>query len=87
MTDSRKPKLALAAKPKLTPWFSRNVKPVRAGLYETEEPGGDRWFNLYDGEDWLFGNTDPRIPVHREVLPKRLLSKWRGLASNPKVKQ
>lgn len=69
----------MSAARKLTPWFPGSVKPARVGLYETEEPTGERWFNLFDGYDWHYGNEACVMPRGRGVLPSRFLRRWRGL--------
>lgn len=64
-------------KHKLTPWFSPNVKPVRAGWYELD--WGDKLsnaFDWFDGENWFYGDGEGV----RSDCPIRFLSrKWRGI--------
>lgn len=64
---------------KLTNWYPANIKPVRKGVYQTMEPDGTMFFNLFDGENWHYGNLACEMPRLRCVLPARLLTQWRGI--------
>lgn len=66
-----------------TPWFPAHVKPVRKGLYQTQQPDGTQFYNLFDGENWRYGNFACEMPKSRARLPSYLLAKWRGLGKNP----
>jgi len=68
---------------KLTKWFPADVKPVHVGLYQTQEPDGTLFFNLFDGKNWFYGNHDCVIGSCKMILDKELLVKWRGLARMP----
>jgi len=64
---------------KLTNWYPANIKPVRKGVYQTMEPDGTMFFNLFDGENWHYGNFACEMPRSLCVLPARLLTQWRGI--------
>jgi hypothetical protein len=72
--------------PKLTPWFSGDVKPVRAGPYEREYPmkGNLPDYSLWNGDAWCYGRTGSvsNAAAETQISPMQNLP-WRGLASDP----
>lgn len=72
---------------KKTPWFPASAKPARRGVYETKQPDGDRYFNLFDGERWHWGWESPDDagdePMTRQS-EREFVCAWRGLAKEPK---
>lgn len=68
---------------KLTPWFPGDVKPVRAGVYETdsEQIGGTRTFQRWTGKQWGLCTSDASFaPPFMSAYQN---PKWRGLAKKP----
>ena len=70
---------------KHTPWFPANVKPVRAGVYQSKEPLLP-WYRYWDGEYWHAGGPTPILAksyagVRFEETPPE---PWRGIAEEPK---
>jgi hypothetical protein len=74
---------------KHTPWFSANVKPVRAGVYEIKNISfrKKKLYRYWNGKRWCSGATTPNSAILKfkvfgtgapVVLP------WRGLAEEPK---
>jgi hypothetical protein len=74
--------------PKLTPWFPGHIKPVRPGVYETDNQGGrGKCFQHWDGKRWGYAcTTAKRAAVYNEPDYKSAWQddKWRGLAEEPK---
>lgn len=80
----------MSKKQKLTPWFPPEVKPVRPGVYQTQDKDlpGDTYYNLWDGVSWFygFGELAERDTWRDESWPDSAdsLKHWRGLAEQPK---
>lgn len=77
----------------VTPWFPGDVKPVRVGVYQTEDAnlGDDRFYNYWDGKRWYYGHAefhlaDPDISWTGDEWKDgaKSLKRWRGLAEQPK---
>jgi hypothetical protein len=68
-------------KPKLTPWFEPDQKPVHEGVYETRIP--HCWGYCYwDGHEWM--DTRPTAEQAVEIRrPGSQNKRWRGLANKP----
>jgi hypothetical protein len=72
---------------KLTPWFDGAIKPVREGVYETEEDDRSRWFNYFDGRSWYYGGRTVDDAwagfsyfneMPRSIEPE-CVARWRGV--------
>ncbi len=75
----------MSCKPKLTPWFPADVKPVRVGVYLVKSPllltGG---FSYWDGKRWGWICYTRRDAAAEKVYPGASQDKqWRGLAEKP----
>lgn len=75
-------------KPKLTPWFPADVKPVHVGIYQTDAVYGRINYQYWTGKHWgLQGFADDFWP-YLNGLAKHKSNfqnvKWRGLANPPK---
>lgn len=68
---------------KKTPWFPKEVKPVRPGVYEVDYPMYSPWFRYFDGKRWRFGCCSPSNATESCIPVKLALLPWRGLASDP----
>ena len=71
-------------KPKLTPWFPPEVKPVHVGVYETGDADwyketGLSFLREWNGKAWIVPVSGKRGFECRQQ--KRV---WRGLARKPK---
>jgi hypothetical protein len=76
---------------KLTAWFPADVKPVHAGVYETQSPVfeyEENWYSFWDGVQW--GQSYHRL--HGEAVDAAYRNRrptcyqdhpWRGLAEKP----
>lgn len=62
-------------KPKLTPWFPADVKPVHVGVYEVR---GSNHMWLWNGSLWCSAGKIPWICQGQYKV-------WRGLANPPKA--
>ena len=70
---------------KLTPWFSPDVNPVRAGVYEVKQDDTSAWYRRWDGEDWYVGGPTPGWASNAVIaLDNGHRAPWRGLAEEPK---
>jgi len=67
------------SKPKLTPWFPRNKKPVNVGVYETDDDLGILTYQYWNGRWWGFGMCDVAA-ANKYKKEKSLWQKikWRG---------
>lgn len=74
------------SKPKLTPWFCGEVKPVHVGMYERKYPKGfDKGDarDFWNGGKWFYGwNGSPTLDVAINQFRS-----WRGLAEQPKEQE
>jgi hypothetical protein len=75
-------------KPKLTPWFPADVRPVRPGFYEREWESistiidAGKFLNDYfDGDLWTLSFHDKSLNAAK-IIGKFDL-RWRGLAEDP----
>jgi len=74
------------SKPKLTPWFSGDVKPARVGVYERIPTPETYPYAYWNGRVWMCSAiTERDAKNHRDISSSHQHDKWRGLASNPKV--
>jgi hypothetical protein len=77
----------MTKQPKLTRWFSRRVKPIRVGVYETKVlPQLDSTpdFQYWDGRVWGCVSADPEQAYARKRLEGYFQNvPWRGLAVKP----
>lgn len=77
---------------KTTPWFHRDVKPVRVGWYEVSGIGflenetgkhieNGLTFRYWDGKNWMW-----QPPRYKRLIGASFLSygKWRGLTKEMK---
>lgn len=64
--------------PKLTPWYSPDVKPARIGMYEVEArfSKGSGWFASWNGKCWI--DLDRGGPLCYQER------RWRGLTKEAK---
>ena len=72
------------SKEKLTPWFPGNVKPARAGVYETKLGlfgGYSRWTGKFRTD-----TEQTKKDANRCSLRGAQAKQWRGLATPPKAK-
>lgn len=79
----------MSAKPKLTPWFRPDQKPVRDGVYRAQDRTMNChccWIELeYRRGEWFSNLCEPdRFSTH---FWQRDLKRWRGLAENPSPSQ
>ena len=69
---------------KKTAWFPGDVRPVRIGVYETED--SEPCFQFWSGNEWghCAGNVAAavRLRKHRSAFQN---NPWRGLAQNPEA--
>lgn len=74
------------AKPKLTKWFPREVKPVRVGVYETDANfyKGYQRFQHWNGEFWNSYCTTIQSASTETDYSSYQNVRWRGLAEQPK---
>jgi hypothetical protein len=77
--------------PSLTPWFPPEVKPVRDGVYEINDPEGGKLYRLFRKHRWYYGSTQIKIAAkvsEGDIIPLVVLKEdtlpWRGLTENPK---
>jgi len=80
-------------KPKVTPWFPPEIKPVHVGIYHrqlahTSRNGDLVVFAYWDGTHWLIPSADPGVasdPWRPRVIDQSYLFAlpWRGLAEKP----
>ncbi len=77
-------------KPKLTPWFPADVKPVRKGVYQVEDeedenfPGQTFGYKHWDGSIFGLFCSDPTSAKRNGSLDSAFRVKfWRGLAKKP----
>lgn len=75
------------SKPRVTPWFPADVKPVRVGVYETVQ-GGLEYFNYWDGLRWHGAMGTPQdaetFATCHNPSWENAPQKWRGLARKPR---
>lgn len=82
------------SKPKLTPWFPPEVKPVHVGEYNASismDPGMRRW---WDGQEWSLAYpasySEKEKKIWRNTVARYSTSHkriyWRGLKEKPKGK-
>lgn len=75
---------------KLTPWFSRDAKPARKGVYNVQDqyPDTDRWFSYWDGKrfNWLSLSTGGAFQMRSDEGAGGNVLQWRGLAKKPATK-
>jgi len=75
----------MATKPKLTPWFPPEIKPVRVGWYETYvHDKGLKRMRYWNRRSWLFmfdENIGKPPKLCRASSQKQI---WRGLSERPK---
>jgi hypothetical protein len=80
--------------PKLTPWFSASVDPVRPGLYRVDRPTVNpryprRTMLRWNGVHWMHTeqstgqNAGSWVHTYADMRAAHG-DKWRGLASDPK---
>ena len=74
------------SKPKLTPWFHADVKPVHVGVYETrDEDFHLAHYQFWDGKKWgLYSFDVKKAYKGRKVNSCYQFVEWRGLAEQPK---
>lgn len=65
-----------------TPWFPRNVKPVRPGVYERLF-GADLMFARWDGR-WFVAHYTVDLAARSTNVSGFQSRPWRGLANTPK---
>ena len=71
--------------PKLTKWFSDNIKPAYSGVYEVDIIG---LYSYFDGIHWgWYCNSiekadKERFSLYEDQYPSQN-KLWRGLAENP----
>ncbi len=76
-------------KPKLTPWFSFDVKPSRVGVYEVRD-NHFHWplHSFWDGNRWCrrtaLGVEKAASPRYSRRVALGPVDAWRGLAEEPK---
>lgn len=73
---------ARAKTPTLTPWFSRDVAPVRAGVYQRKYGSGVA-YSRWDGKLWRAGSYEFDLAKKRKEASYQPRLPWRGLASDP----
>jgi hypothetical protein len=70
---------------KMTEWFPAEIKPVHAGVYETRDELGIRWFSAWRGDVWIWGNISPgawpNLTGNPALYQRR---EWRGLSEELK---
>jgi hypothetical protein len=72
-------------KPKLTPWFPGDVKPVHEGVYLVEVQGHLR-FSKWTGSNWNYLSSDKDVAAcATSISGYTQARKWRGLAQEPKA--
>lgn len=69
-------------KPKLTPWFPADVKPVHVGWYDRDWGAWGETNDYWDGANWHFGSLGGKKTLQTE---DNIGLKWRGLANPPKA--
>ena len=76
---------------KLTPWFhSDRQNPVRPGVYIATVKRNDRFYRLWDGKHWYYGDYfSPDEALRKAVKYGKWHADlsplyWRGLAKEPK---
>lgn len=72
--------------PATTPWFPISVQPVRAGVYQVQ---GARlnMYSYWSGNAWYWMSRTPDSAALEDFPSEKMknpMSKWRGLAQEPK---
>lgn len=71
----------------VTPWFSGEVKPKRAGVYERKIYNSTAYWH-FNGKSWTYGGSSyPAGAVGGKGQSMDQHLPWRGLAADPKAKQ
>ena len=77
----------MSKKPKTTPWFSGNVKPVRDGVYERDYGGKGEpahiVFGRFSGGLWMCGDKTAERAALEVCATSFQDEPWRGLAEKP----
>ncbi len=68
----------------LTPWFPKNVVPVRPGVYQVQH-GAGYFFAYWNGKDFGWRDRDSVGAYERRfaATAAERLAPWRGLAFDP----
>jgi hypothetical protein len=70
-------------KKQMTPWFPSNIKPVRAGVYQTNYAGST--YTYFDGKRWSWSNpTLKSANKDRDTHGAYQQKEWRGFTEEQK---